>query len=159
MTRRSQWQPRTRRGRSGSLLGAGTLLALLSAVLTACATATTPPSPSMDPGPFPDPLCGGIEIAIDRALPCDRVAAIALDALRAQAPHELARGVTRIDVSLGPCPRGEVPPQIDCTGDDFAQLVTVHFGPPLAEVSPDSLTVGVGPVSGRVLGISNPLIL
>jgi hypothetical protein len=114
------------------------------------------PRPSL----FPAPVCGGLKILIEDALPCDRVVGIALGALSEKAPAQLARGVTAIDVQLAACPAGEVPPQIDCTGVRFAQLVTVTFGPspPGGPIEP-SLAVAVEPVTGRVLGISNPMIL
>jgi hypothetical protein len=106
--------------------------------------------------PMPKPACGGIDIALPGALSCDRVAAIAIDRLRQVAPEQMARGVAAINVELGACPRGEMPPMIDCTGEQHAQMVTVDFVGGNRKI--DSLTVAVGPVSGRVLGISNPLI-
>jgi hypothetical protein len=92
-------------------------------------------------------------------LPCDRIVQIAIEALRERAPEQLSRGVTAIDVFLTTCPRGEVPPQINCANEQFAQLVTVTFGPsePGGPIEP-SLTVAVAPASGQILGIANPLI-
>jgi hypothetical protein len=109
---------------------------------------------------LPDPTCGGLKIKIEGALPCDRIVQIAIEALRERAPDQLARGVAAIDVFLTTCPRGEVPPQIDCGSEQFAQLVTVAFkaAPPGGPIEP-SLTVAVAPVSGAILGIANPLIL
>jgi hypothetical protein len=109
--------------------------------------------------PFPSPVCGGIKIKIEGALPCDRVVEIALGALRDRAPEQLARGATAVEVFLANCPRDEIPQQIDCGSEPFAQLVTVTFastpgGGPIER----TLTVAVAPVTGRVLGIANPLI-
>jgi hypothetical protein len=106
--------------------------------------------------PAPRPVCGGIDIAIPGALSCDQITSIALNRLAQVAPEQMARGVSSISVVLSECPVGEMPPMIDCTGEQHAQMVTVNFvgGNPKL----DSLTVAVGPVSGRVLGISNPLI-
>jgi hypothetical protein len=132
------------------------LLALLLAVVVAGACAAdVEPTPSGPPGL----TCGGINVAIDPALPCERVADIALQALRDRAPRQIARGVTAIDVVLSQCPRGEVPPQIACGDAQFAQMVTVTFGPGGngGPIEP-SLTVAVEPTTGAVLGISNPLI-
>ena len=68
-------------------------------------------------------------------------------------------GVTAIDVFLASCPRDEIPPQVDCGAEKFAQLVTVRFAPaPAGGPIEASLTVAIAPVSGRVLGIVNPLI-
>jgi hypothetical protein len=128
---------------------AATLAVLAAALLGGCAAA---------PGsrPVPQPTCGGIKMAIPGALSCQQITSIALNRLAEVAPDQMARGVASIDVVLSECPRGEMPPMIDCTGEQFAQMVTVNFvgGNPKL----DSLTVAVGPVSGRVLGISNPLI-
>ena len=108
---------------------------------------------------LPDPTCGGIKIKIEGALPCDRIVEIAIDALRDRAPAQLHRGVAAIDVFLTACPRGEMPPQIDCGNEQFAQLVTIRFmeSPPGGPIEP-SLTVAVAPVRGAILGIANPLI-
>jgi hypothetical protein len=110
-------------------------------------------------GNVPAPTCGGIKVLIEGALPCDVIAARALDELATRAPEQLARGVTAIDVMLADCPAGEVPQLIDCTGVQFAQLVTVTFEAPRpgGPIEP-SLTVALEPVTGRLLGIANPLI-
>jgi hypothetical protein len=48
---------------------------------------------------------------------------------------------------------------IDCGTEQFAQMVTVQFGPaPAGGPIEPSLTVAVAPVTGAILGISNPLI-
>lgn len=109
--------------------------------------------------PLPGPTCGGLKILIEDALPCDQVVQIALGALAQRAPDQLARGIGAITVELASCPRDEVPPQIQCGTETFAQLVRVEFAAaqPGGPIEP-SLTVAVGPVSGVVLGISNPLI-
>jgi hypothetical protein len=127
----------------------------LLANLAGCAGADgSPPSE-----PLPSPVCGGIKIKIEGALPCDRVVEIAIAALRDRAPDQLDRGVAAIEVFLTTCPRGEVPPQIDCSTEEFVQLVNVTFRNGQAgDLREPSLTVAVAPVSGRVLGISNPLI-
>lgn len=130
------------------------MLALV-AILAGCAGAA-----ESAPGePLPSPVCGGIKIRIEGALPCERVVEIAIDALRDRAPQQLSRGVAAIEVFLTTCPRGEVPQQIDCGTEEFVQLVTVTFAddPASGPIEP-TLTVAVAPVSGRVLGISNPLI-
>lgn len=110
--------------------------------------------------PMPAPVCGGLKIAIQGALSCDQLASLALETLAIRAPDQLARGVTSIQVELAQCPRGEVPPMIDCTNAEFAQLVTVTFSEPQpgGPIEP-SLTVAIEPATGRVLGIANPLIL
>ena len=132
------------------------VLAAAVSVLVGCLGTTDPPSS----GALPVPTCGGLKIKIDGALPCDRIVQIAIEALRERAPQQLSRGVAAIDVFLTTCPRGEVPPQIDCGSEQFTQLVTVTFNaaPPGGPIEP-SLTVAVAPVSGVILGISNPLIL
>jgi hypothetical protein len=109
--------------------------------------------------PLPSPTCGGIKIKIEGALSCERLVEIAIVALRERAPQQLARGISAIDVMLATCPRGEVPPQVECGSEDFAQLVTVSFGAaaPGGPIEP-SLTVAIAPVGGRLLGIANPLI-
>ena len=131
------------------------VLAVAVSILVGCTGTTGPPSSVA----LPNPTCGGIKIKIDGALPCERIVAIAIEALRERAPDQLARGVAAIDVFLSACPRGEVPPQIDCGTEQFAQLVTVTFdaSPPGGPIEP-SLTVAVAPVSGAILGIANPLI-
>lgn len=132
------------------------VLASAIAILVGCLGTTGPPSSVA----LPEPTCGGIKIKIEGALPCDRIVQIAIAALGERAPEQLARGVAAIDVVLAPCPRGEVPPQIDCSNEQFAQLVTVTFRPPPpgGPIEP-SLTVAVAPVTGKILGIANPLIL
>jgi hypothetical protein len=115
------------------------------------------------PGPtalaLPAPACGGARIEIPGALPCDDLVGIALEVLRAEVPTLLDRGVIAVSVELGGCPRNEVPAQLDCTGEDFVQLVTFTFGPSV-EGGPTepSMAVGVAPVTGRVLGLVNPLL-
>jgi hypothetical protein len=131
------------------------VLATALSILVGC-SGTNGPSASVT---LPDPTCGGIKIKIEGALPCDRIVQMAIDALRDRAPEQLNRGVAAIDVFLATCPRGEVPPQIDCGSEQFAQFVTVTFmpAPPGGPIEP-SLTVAVAPVSGAILGIANPLI-
>ncbi|MEW5991009.1 MAG: hypothetical protein AB1736_06640 [Chloroflexota bacterium] len=116
-------------------------------------------SPSPSGLSLPAPSCGGARVVIPGALPCDDLVAITLGVLREEAPAQLDRGVIAVTVELQGCPRDEVPPQLDCTGEDFVQLVTFTFGPsaPGGPIEP-SLSVGLAPVSGRVLGIVNPLI-
>ena len=130
------------------------LVAAIS-ILVGCVGTTGPPPAQA----LPAPTCGGIKILIEGALPCDDIVVIAIGALRERAPDQLARGVAAIDVVLATCPANEVPPQIACGREQFAQLVTVTFepAPPGGPIEP-SLTVAVAPVSGAVLGISNPLI-
>ena len=133
------------------------LLVLATAILIVAGCIGTPGPSNSEP--LPQPTCGGIKIAIEGALPCDRVVETAIGALRERAPDQLSRGVAAIDVMLTTCPRGEVPPQIDCGQEQFVQLVTVTFKPAAAggPIEP-SLTVAVAPVSGAILGIVNPLI-
>lgn len=134
-------------------------LLLTVALIAACGTDDGSPSPSSPVGGLPTPTCGGLKVAIDPALPCERVAEIAVAALRDRAPQQLDRGVAAIEVVLSECPRGEVPPQITCGQAKFVQMVTVTFGPAGSSgfIEP-SLTVAVEPTTGAVLGISNPLI-
>ncbi len=131
------------------------VLAAAISILVGCLGTTGPPSSAA----LPNPTCGGLKIKIEGALPCDRIVQIAIEALRERAPQQLSRGVAAIDVFLSTCPQGEVPPQIDCSSEQFAQLVTITFNaaPPGGPIEP-SLTVAVAPVSGAILGISNPLI-
>jgi hypothetical protein len=140
----------TAMNRSRAARLAGPVVALSVAALLGACTAL--------PGarPIPQPRCGGIDIALQGALSCERIVSIAMETLRRTAPEQMTRGISAIHVQLGTCPRGEMPPMIDCTGEDHAQMVSVHFvgGHPKL----DSLTVAIGPVSGKVLGISNPLI-
>jgi hypothetical protein len=141
--------------RSSRLVGAAAAL-LLGAVAAACGVLSSPEptAPAM-----PAPTCGGAKIDIPGALPCNELAEIAIRELRAEAPGQLERGVLAVTVELQGCPRNEVPPQLDCTGEDFVQLVTFTFGPAAAggPIEP-SLSVGVAPTTGRILGIVNPLI-
>lgn len=115
------------------------------------------------PGPtalvIPAPTCGGAKILIPGALPCEELVRIAIEVLRGEAPAQLERGVIAVDVELQGCPKQEVPPQVDCAGEDFVQLVTVTFGPAVdgGPIEP-SLSVALAPASGRLLGIVNPLI-
>lgn len=131
------------------------VLAAMISIVVGCAGTITPPGSA----PLPAPTCGGIKIAIEGARPCDNIVEIAIGALRQRAPDQLARGVTAIDVQLATCPKNEVPPQIDCGREQFAQLVTVTFGaaPQGGPIEP-SLTVAIAPVTGVVMGIENPLI-
>jgi hypothetical protein len=125
-------------------------------VLGGCGGTASEPSPAS----FPMPTCGGVKIHIEGALPCDQVVEIAVGTLTRQAPEQVARGIESIDVLLTNCPRNELPPQVDCGAETFAQMVTITFRDPPAGggfVEP-SLTVAVAPVTGRVLGIVNPLI-
>ena len=133
------------------------LLVLASAISILVGCLGTTGSSSL--GTLPDPTCGGIKIKIEGALSCERIVQIAIGALHERAPDQLARGVAAIEVFLSTCPRGEMPPQIDCSTEQFAQLVTVTFkpSPPGGPIEP-SLTVAVAPVSGAILGITNPLI-
>jgi hypothetical protein len=116
-------------------------------------------SPSPTALALPAPTCGGAKIEIPGALPCDDLVGIALQALRAEVPALLERGVVAVGVELGGCPRNEIPAQLDCTGEDFVQLVTFTFGPSVqGGPSEPSMAVGLAPVTGRVLGIVNPLL-
>lgn len=146
--------PAARLGRVQRLSSIAAPLAAL-VIVAACLGTTGPPSSV----PLPEPTCGGIKIKIDGALPCDAIVDLAAAALRERAPQQRARGVTAIDVSLATCPRNEIPQQIDCGTEEFAQLVTFTFAvaAPGGPIEP-SLTVAVAPVSGRILGIANPLI-
>jgi hypothetical protein len=108
---------------------------------------------------LPTPTCGGAKIEIPGALPCDDLADIALGVLRVEVPALLDRGVIAVTVELGGCPRNEIPAQLDCTGEDFMQLVTFTFGPSVqGGPTEPSMAVGLGPVTGRVLGLVNPLL-
>ena len=136
------------------LVSTGVLVAAF--VLNGCGGAGPGPSSVA----LPAPTCGGVKVHIEGSLPCDEVAAIAVGALTRQAPEQVARGIEGIDVFLTSCPRNEVPPQVDCGAEAFAQMVTMTFRdpPPGGGFAEPSLTVAVAPVSGRVLGIVNPLI-
>lgn len=131
------------------------VLAVVTSILAGCLGASGP-SGSV---PLPAPTCGGLKIQIEGALPCDKVVEIAIAALRKGAPNQLAMGVAAIDVVLSSCPANELPPQVNCGREQFAQLVTVTFNAAASggPIEP-SLTVAVAPVSGAILGISNPLI-
>ena len=142
------------------LLRLAAALALLVSILSGCDLDPGGPGGSTFTfGNVPAPTCGGIKVLVQGALSCDEIVARALDALAARAPEQLARGVTAIDVMLADCPAREVPQLIDCTGVQFAQLVTVTFEAPRpgGPIEP-SLTIAIEPVTGRVLGIANPLI-
>jgi len=103
--------------------------------------------------------CGGAKIEIPGALPCDDLVDIAVQALRAEVPALFDRGVVAVAVELGGCPRNEIPAQLDCTGEDFVQLVSFTFGPSVqGGPTEPSMAVGLAPVTGRVLGIVNPLL-
>jgi hypothetical protein len=132
---------------------------LLSAVLI-LATLVAGCSVVGDPGgAVPDPLCTGLKVGIPGALPCDAVATRAVEILREQAPDQVARGITEVTVELAFCPAGELPPQVDCAGVTYAQMVRVSFGPASADGPiEDHLVVALEPVTGRLLGIVNPLI-
>ncbi|MBA3876775.1 MAG: hypothetical protein C0498_07540 [Anaerolinea sp.] len=128
----------------------------MASIVAGCGTLD---SPSPSPLTIPAPTCGGAKILIPGALSCDQLGRLALEVLRSEAPGQLDRGVIAVTVELQGCARNEVPPQLDCTGEDFVQLVTFTFGPSIAggPVEP-SLSVGLAPVSGRLLGNVNPLI-
>ncbi len=128
----------------------------LSLIVAACGVLGSP-------GPtllaIPTPICGGAKILIPGALSCDALVRIALQVLHDEVPAQLDRGVIAVTVELQGCPKQELPPQLDCTGEDFVQLVTVTFGPSVEGGAMEpSLSVGLAPVSGRALGIVNPLI-
>ena len=129
---------------------------LLAGVLAGCGLGG---SPSPSPFALPGPTCGGAKVLIPGALPCDRLVRLAFEVLQTEAPGELDRGVIAVTVDLSGCPKNELPQQLDCSGEDFVQLVTFTFGPSVAGGPTEpSLSVGVAPVSGRILGIVNPLI-
>jgi len=108
---------------------------------------------------IPAPTCVGGPVGIPGALPCERVAELAIDALRAEAPEQLERRATGVVVELSRCPAGEMPPQVDCTGVSDAWMVRLSFGPaPSGGPIEDQLTVALEPVTGRLLGIVNPLV-
>ncbi len=136
-----------------------TRLILLSGLLV-LVTAIAGCSAGGDPGgSAPDPVCTGLKVGIPGSLPCDEVAARAVEVLRELAPDQVARGITGVTVELALCPAGELPPQVDCTGVTYAQMVRVSFGPaPAGGPVEDHLVVALGPVTGRLLGIVNPLV-
>lgn len=108
---------------------------------------------------IPSPSCSGVDAPLAGSLACGRLADVAVETLRESAPEQLARGVTEIDVSVEPCPVGEVPPQVDCAGATHAAMVRVHFAPaPLDGPIEPYLVVAIEPTTGRILGIENPLI-
>jgi len=145
---------RTRRITAGRLVPMAGLL--LASLLAGCGVLGSPAPSGLS---LPAPTCGGAKVVIPGALPCDDLVGIALQALRAEVPGLLDRGVIAVTVELQGCPRDEVPPQLDCTGEPWVQMVTFTFGPaaPGGPIEP-SMTVGLAPVSGRVLGMVNPLI-
>jgi hypothetical protein len=98
-------------------------------------------------------------VVIPGALSCDELVGIALQVLRTEVPTQLERGVIAVTVELQGCPHGEVTPELDCTGEDWVQVVTFTFGPATSggPIEP-SMSVGVAPVSGRVLGLVNPFM-
>jgi hypothetical protein len=136
-----------------TLLPAGLLAAMLA--LGACSAAPAGPTRI----PVPPPTCGGLKILIEDALPCARIVEIAIGRLAATQPEQISRGIASVEVTLGSCQDGAMPPQVDCAGNLFAQHVLVTFGPaePGGPIEP-SLTVVLAPVGGQVLGIENPLI-
>jgi len=133
--------------------------AVAVAIAAGCSPAGLQPTPQPTATSIPAPTCGGLKIQIRDALSCERVVSAALQALEERSPDQLRRGITRIDVVLGQCPRGEMPPMIECGTEQFAQVVTVEFGPssPGGPIEP-SLTVAIARVTGAILGLSNPLI-
>jgi hypothetical protein len=130
-----------------------------SALAGAVAGCGTLGSPSPTSLALPSPTCGGAKILIPGAVPCEQLVRLGLEVLQREAPGQLDRGVIAVTVDLEACPKNAIPRQLDCSGEDFVQLVTFTFGPS-GEGGPiePSLSVGVGPVSGRILGIVNPLI-
>ena len=148
-------------GPSGSPTPAGTLPGAPSAAASA---EPTPDPPSTAPGTagfaLPNPTCGTGRPAADDALPCEAVATIALQAVAREMPDRLRSGVAAIDVVLGPCSPEDVPETVECPGGALVQFVTVAFGgAAAAETSEDAVTVVVEPVTGRVLGIGEALVL
>jgi hypothetical protein len=109
---------------------------------------------------YPTPTCGGARIGIEGALDCQTLAGLAIGTLAERLPDHLARGVVSIEATLGDCPFGEVPRQVECERGSLVQFVKVTFEPPVegGPIEPH-LTVAIEPVEGRVLGIVNPLIL
>ncbi|HEX5590227.1 MAG TPA: hypothetical protein VFX65_08060 [Candidatus Limnocylindrales bacterium] len=148
--------PTPRRGRAARGIAALAAVGVLVASIAGCGIVGSPSPTALA---IPEPSCGGARVEIPGALPCDRLVEVAIGVLRDEVPALLDRGVVAVTVDLQGCPRNEVPPQLDCTGEDFVQLVTVTFGPtiPGGPMEP-SLGVGLAPVSGRLLGIVNPLI-
>ncbi len=155
---RAPCRERTPRGERRAGPGLGRLAAGLAIALS-LAGCGLPGQASPTPFALPAPTCGGARVVILGALPCDRLVAIALEVLRGEVPRQLDRGVISVSVDLQGCPKDELPAQLDCSGQDFVQLVTFTFGPSVSggPIEP-SLSVGLEPVSGRVLGIVNPLL-
>lgn len=128
-------------------------LLVMAAGIAGCSAGGSPD------GSVPDPVCAAREVQIPGALPCDEIAARAVGVLREQVPAQVARGITEVTVELALCPAGELPPQVDCAGVTYAQMVRVSFGPAPADGPiEDHLVVALEPVTGRLLGIVNPLI-
>ncbi|TAJ98964.1 MAG: hypothetical protein EPO36_13665 [Chloroflexota bacterium] len=148
---------RTKRSRLPARLSRVATACLMAAAVVAGCGILGSPAPSGLA--LPAARCGGAQVVIPGALSCDELVGIALQVLRTEVPTQLERGVIAVTVELQGCPRGEVPPQLDCTGEDWVQLVTFTFGPAAAggPIEP-SMSVGVAPISGRVLGLVNPLI-
>jgi len=133
-----------------------TAIVVAAALLAGCGMLTSPAPTSLS---IPEPSCGGARVVIPGALPCDALVRIAIDYVLQETPAQLDRGVVAVDVELQGCPRHEPAPALECGTEDFVQLVTLTFGPalPTGPIEP-YLAVGVAPVSGRVLGVINPLI-
>lgn len=156
--------PHRRPHRVSGTRSLGVLIASIAFVVSACLGSQTSTilstvgQPVGPPGALPEPSCGGLKILIEGALPCDRIADIAVATLSAVAPDHVARGVVKIDVWMGDCPSNGIIPNLDCLDNPFAQAVTVTFGPPIPGGPSDpALTVVVAPVSGEVLGIQAPI--
>ena len=147
-------RPRAHGRHTARTLVAGWLVT--ASLVAGCGILASPPPTALA---LPAPTCGGAKIEIPGALPCDDLVGIALQVLRAEVPALLDRGVIAVAVELGGCPRNEVPAQLDCSGEDFVQLVTFTFGPSVqgGPIEP-SMAVGLAPVTGRVLGLVNPLL-
>ncbi|MBF8290787.1 MAG: hypothetical protein HW391_1755 [Chloroflexi bacterium] len=159
MHRRPRLLPWRAEARSGLRMRAGrTWLAvgLTAAFLASCGLAG---GPERTPLAVPAPSCGGAKILIPGSIPCEELVRFAIDVIRAEAPSQLDRGIVAVTVELQGCPKQALPAQIDCAGEPFVQLVTLNFGAPVegGPIEP-SLSVALAPVSGRVLGIVNPLI-
>jgi hypothetical protein len=134
------------------------LLAALLVVAIGAGCTSAPASPT--PSPSPPAACAEMDMFVEGRIECGDAVDRALAALRQLVPEQMAKGVAGIEVRLGNCPVGEIPPQIQCV-DPARQLyfVTVRFGPPgPGQPMDESLTVGLDATSGRVMGISNPLI-
>lgn len=129
---------------------------VIAAIVAGCGLSG---GPERTPLAVPAPTCGGAKILIPGAMPCEELVRLAIEVIRAEAPLQLDRGIVAVTVELMGCPKQEVPPQIDCAGEPFVQLVTLHFGASVegGPIEP-SLSVALAPVTGRLLGIVNPLI-